>query len=286
MAGDVLRVLIVDDEEPYRLALRAAMIAQGWTVHEAGSAHDAIDLARREKLDAVVLDFVLPDADGLLVLDAFRRWGVDAPVVALSGSDSPAVAMGFVRAGVVEYLHKDRLSPLRIVHSVRHAVRVHHALAAKPGTSPAGADARPRRAPDDHLDEPPGLDRAPKGATVLVVDDTEDSRFMLRRILAGADWIVVEARTGAEALRLAVSARPDVILLDYLLPDSEGVAVLKEMRAKGVLAPVIALTGHGDEGVAKEFILAGAADFLSKDDLPEYRLLLTLRNAIMLAPAK
>jgi DNA-binding response OmpR family regulator len=96
---------------------------------------------------------------------------------------------------------------------------------------------------------------------------------------------VLEARTGAEAVRIALGARPDAILLDYLLPDSEGVGVLKEMRAKGVVAPVIALTGHGDETIAHEFILAGAADFLSKDDLPEYRLLLTLRNALMLASA-
>ncbi|MFO1533980.1 MAG: response regulator, partial [Thermoplasmatota archaeon] len=63
------------------------------------------------------------------------------------------------------------------------------------------------------------------------------------------------------------------IILDYLLPDTQGVALLRAMRDAGAKAPVVALTGHGSERVAQEFVMAGATDLLAKDDLTEARLL-------------
>ena len=97
--------------------------------------------------------------------------------------------------------------------------------------------------------------------------------------------VVEEASTGREAMekiRASALAQPDVIVLDYLLPDTEGVALLREIRGAGSKAPVVALTGHGSERVAQEFVMAGATDCLGKDDLTEARLLLTLRNALWL----
>lgn len=274
------RVLIIDDDPTLRILLRRALEGAKFQVDEAAGAQEALDLARKEKHDAIVLDFVLPDADGLALLEAFATWGVQAPVIALSGSDNPEVALRFVRSGVTEFLHKDRLTSVRIVHSVRHAIRVHKARAelTRGAFRVTGAA---RASPED---EQTSDLRAATG-TALVVDDTSDARLVTRRILEHAGWSVREAARGDEALRALAEGGIDVVLLDHILPDMSGTQVLREMRARDVATPVVALTGHGDERVAQEFIMAGASDFLGKDDLSEARLLLTLRNAMWLAAA-
>lgn len=278
-----MHILVVDDDPLQRAIVRRALDAQGWRVDEAGDAQTAIDLARKTRYDAIVLDFVLPDADGLSTMDALHHWGVDAPVVVLSGSESADVTMAMLRAGAVDFLRKDTLSPLRVVHSVKHAMRVHEARARFTkggGRRAAGTevDVRASMEPSTPIALEPTAPFA--GARVLVVDDTDVSRRVVRLILEPRGWVVDEAGTAAEAIESAKRAPPDVIVLDYLLPDASGLDLIPRFRAAGIHAPVVALTGHGSERVAEAFLHAGAVDFLGKDDLPANRLLVTLRNAL------
>lgn len=283
------RLLVIDDDPTARRLVRSAVEPEGWTVDDAGSAGVAVDLAATRAYDAIVLDFVLPDADGLQVLDAFARRGVAAPVVAMSASPSPAVATQLLRHGVVEYLNKERLTPLRILHSLQRALDVQGVRVRIQGPPSEEARARHAAAPPRAPNEPVELavmgpaPPATKGRRVLIVDDTDDARFLVRRLLARDGWTVDEARNGAEALAAAKRARPDVILLDYVLPDTDGVALTRALRDAGTAAAVLALTGHGSERVAEAFIRAGATDFLSKDDLLEGRLLVAVRNALWVA---
>src|SRR5688572_33362867 len=66
--------------------------------------------------------------------------------------------------------------------------------------------------------------------TVLLVEDTEDNRFMMRRLLEMAGYRVVEATNGEEAVRLAESEQPDLILMDLSLPVIDGLARSEERR--------------------------------------------------------
>lgn len=67
-------------------------------------------------------------------------------------------------------------------------------------------------------------------ATVLVCDDQPALRELVRAALAEGDYEIVEARTGAESLRLAKEFHPDVVVLDMVLPDRSGLDVLTELR--------------------------------------------------------
>jgi CheY-like chemotaxis protein len=104
---------------------------------------------------------------------------------------------------------------------------------------------------------------------VLVVDDEETSRYVLRQMLNGQTGLrVVEAETGADALRLARLAKPDAILLDLRLPDVHGSEVMKRLREDPATRkiPVIVCTSSVIGG-SDRALLAGAAAILSKATL-------------------
>ena len=121
--------------------------------------------------------------------------------------------------------------------------------------------------------------------TVLVVDDDDLDRMAARRALRAGDPSVrvAEAKSCAEALAVLESeAPPDAVLLDYQLPDGDGLSVLRQVRARSLTTPIIMLTGYGDELVAVELMKAGAADYLAKGSLTPDNLWRSLRGALRL----
>jgi DNA-binding NarL/FixJ family response regulator len=107
--------------------------------------------------------------------------------------------------------------------------------------------------------------------TVLIVDDHPVVRQGLRVLLEVHDGIEVagEAADGEAALALAAALDPDVILLDLKLPGLDGVAVLTELRARGVGSRVLVLTSTNDPAQVSRAVRAGASGFLYKDVDPD-----------------
>lgn len=102
-------------------------------------------------------------------------------------------------------------------------------------------------------------------AKILVVDDEIGIRELLREILCDEGYDVVLAENAATARAARQAARPDLVLLDIWMPDTDGVTVLKEWAAAGLLTmPVIMMSGHGTIDTAVEAIRFGALDFLEK----------------------
>ncbi|MFD2043556.1 response regulator [Ornithinibacillus salinisoli] len=100
--------------------------------------------------------------------------------------------------------------------------------------------------------------------TILIVDDNESIRFTLKEICTYASWEVIEASTGREAVELLQKMTPDLVLLDYHIPDWDGMKTTKEMRIHNSHIPIIILTIDERQEVANSFIEAGATDFALK----------------------
>lgn len=101
---------------------------------------------------------------------------------------------------------------------------------------------------------------------ILIVDDTASNRVLLKAKLASAFYTVLMADSGAEALAVAASAEPDLVILDVQMPDIDGFEVCRRLKGDPVLGhvPVIMVTSMGTEAEKLRGLRAGADDFLSK----------------------
>ncbi len=110
---------------------------------------------------------------------------------------------------------------------------------------------------------------------ILIVDDDIDLCNMLEFYFNNLGYEAHVARRGSEALLMARNARPDVILLDVVLPDSDGYTVAQTLRADRYTEhiPIIFLTAHGEREDRLTALELGAEDFISKPfDAQELRL--------------
>ncbi|MEO5579357.1 MAG: ATP-binding protein [Gemmatimonadaceae bacterium] len=123
---------------------------------------------------------------------------------------------------------------------------------------------------------------------VLVVDDDEVDRMAVRRALkaSGIETVVTEADSAEKALKCLEAAWYDCALLDYRMPGSDGLEVVRKARARSILVPFIMLTGFGDEQTAVELMKAGAADYIPKSMLTPERLAQSLRAVVRVHQAE
>ena len=105
---------------------------------------------------------------------------------------------------------------------------------------------------------------------VLVADDHSVVREGLRHVLAGVPELMVvgEAGTGPDAMALAATARPDVVLLDLTMPGAGGLEVLRHLRTTLPEIRVLILSVHDDPEYVLESVRAGAHGYLRKDSSP------------------
>lgn len=101
---------------------------------------------------------------------------------------------------------------------------------------------------------------------ILVIDDEEEMRTLLRRMLELHDFDVLEAQDGPSGIQRAITARPDIIVLDIMMPMQDGFAVARALRARDDLpwTPILMVTGLDSTSDKIRGLEAGADDFLTK----------------------
>ena len=113
---------------------------------------------------------------------------------------------------------------------------------------------------------------------ILVVEDQDDNRTILRDLLTNAGFEVLEAVTGEEGVRMAEAHRPDLILMDIQLPVLDGYEATRRIKAQPELTaiPIIAVTSYALSGDADKACAAGCDSYIAKPFSPR-QLLTTVR---------
>lgn len=107
--------------------------------------------------------------------------------------------------------------------------------------------------------------------TILVVDDFDDSRLLLRTWLERKGFHVIEAENGNQAVAQAESKRPDLIIMDLEMPELDGLAATRKIRTIKELdnVPVVAVSAYGAEQFRDEALAAGCNEYVSTPFEPE-----------------
>jgi CheY-like chemotaxis protein len=102
--------------------------------------------------------------------------------------------------------------------------------------------------------------------TVMVVEDFEDNRFMMRRLLEMSGYRVLEAINGEEAVELATRERPQLILMDLSLPQLDGLAATRRIRQHAEMrdVPIVAVSAHDTADFHADALAAGCNDYVTK----------------------
>ena len=102
--------------------------------------------------------------------------------------------------------------------------------------------------------------------TVMVVEEFEDNRFMMRRLLEMSGYRVLEAVNGEEAVELAHRERPQLILMDLSLPQLDGLAATRRIRQHPDMkdVPIVAVSAHDTADFHADALAAGCNDYVTK----------------------
>lgn len=223
-------MLVVEEDPEMAHVIATHFATLGYDVHRSPDGLDALQRIAVEPPDVVVMNLTAPRVGGVEMVRLLRRRHPDLGVVL---SDDTKRRDG------------------ESWHALDRAV--------------AGATAAPARAKTplpESTQRVPAMNPAPP--RVLVVDDVEEIRELLRDILEADGYVVDLAADAPTALATLARARPEVMLLDISLPGLSGLSALRQVRARDPHVGVIMVTGNGDEGIARQALALGAFDYVRK----------------------
>jgi two-component system cell cycle response regulator DivK len=101
---------------------------------------------------------------------------------------------------------------------------------------------------------------------ILIVEDNEDSRELVAKVLKNKGYMIVEAVDGEEAIEKVVAEKPDLVLLDISIPKLDGYEVAKRLKSMEDVKdiPIVAVTAHAMKGDREKVIAAGFEGYISK----------------------
>ncbi|HET6646596.1 MAG TPA: response regulator [Pyrinomonadaceae bacterium] len=107
--------------------------------------------------------------------------------------------------------------------------------------------------------------------TILVVDDFDDTRLLLKTWLEKKGFNIVEAENGNQAVSLALQVRPDLIIMDMQMPELDGLAATRKIRSIRELdgIPVLAVSAYGARQFRAEALAAGCSEYVSTPFEPD-----------------
>jgi CheY-like chemotaxis protein len=100
--------------------------------------------------------------------------------------------------------------------------------------------------------------------TVLVADDNDVAQRLCRRVLEKAGYTVLIAADGLQAVEIAMSRRPNMILMDVAMPGIDGIEAMRRIKAELPNQPIVIASAHSMASDRERFLAAGADDILSK----------------------
>jgi signal transduction histidine kinase/CheY-like chemotaxis protein len=257
--GDRIRgtVLVIDDDADSRNMVARYLAKEHLHVETATGGKEGLQRAKKLHPDAITLDVMMPEMDGWTVLAAIKSDPelADIPVIMITMVDEEDVGFAL---GASDYLLKpiERQHLLRIVRKYQQS---------------------------DEQTSQHGEAPATEAGYVLVVEDDEATRNLLRRSLEKEGWRVVEAHNGRVAMEHMAEHPPDLMVLDLMMPEMDGFQVITQVRsaAEWRSIPIIVVTAMELSTAERQFLDHSVSRVLRKASFDREQLLQEVQHLVL-----
>jgi signal transduction histidine kinase/CheY-like chemotaxis protein/CHASE3 domain sensor protein len=259
LANTVRRVLIVEDDEVQREAVRKLLATGDVETVGVGTAADCIKALQHETFDCMVLDLSLPDASGFSLLETLSNEGhAFPPVIVYTGHDLSPDDEQKLRRYSHSIIIKGAKSPERLLDEV--SLFLHQVV----------ADLPPEQ--QKMIQQARNRDAMLEGRRILIVEDDVRNVYSLTSVLEPRGAIIQIARNGQEALDAIKAAGEDptraidLVLMDVMMPVMDGLTATRAIRGDSRWAdlPIVMLTAKAMPDDQQRCLEAGANDYMAK----------------------
>lgn len=268
-----LKTLVVDDSGAVRKIVIAALGKLGITnVTEATSGDEALYQVSMKSFDLVLMDWHMPGTDGIEAIRQIRAKGNKMPIIMVTTESGKERVLEALVAGANNYISKpftDDVFATKVQSTLKRSKHgttrgAPAATAPQQGASASAAQTTSGTAQQGASPTPKTKARLStmKG---LVVDDSPTTRQVLvRYFYAFGIAHVDEAGNGREAVEKIAEGDYGMVLMDWNMPEMDGLETVKYLRRRGMSVPIIMVTSKSDKKFVLEAIVAGANNYICK----------------------
>ena len=242
-------ILLVEDSEAAIVQMKEMLSSQGYHISVAHNGNEAFEQIALKIPDAMILDLMMPEADGFEVLKRIREKEETShlPVIILTAKYVTREELAFLKHNHVQQLiQKGDINKKQLLDIVTRMIF---------------------RKPENTILEEEKQEPFQRNGTpvILVVEDNPDNMLTIKALLEGYGQ-VLEAIDGISGIELALLHQPSLILMDIALPGMNGIETLQEMRKSEFLrdVPIVAVSASAMKGDREHFISCGFNDYISK----------------------
>lgn len=235
------RILVVDDDPDFLKVIGIRLEANNYEVIAVSSGREALEKVKEVKPDAVFLDVLMPGMDGLQVLDRIRSFNKELPIfiiTAFSDEKRFEKAKDLKASGFI-------VKTADLKREIDNIINILNIAPRYKGGKMSGGNAGSKK-------------------KILVIDDEGDLLKVERTRLEVSGYEVLTLSNGERAMQVVKSEKPDLVLLDIVMPGKNGCDICRELKAdeatRGI--PVIIFTAHYPE---EEYIKIGSGEVGADD---------------------
>lgn len=253
------KILIIEDDQVLSDVLHRKLIKENYEVYTAKDGEEGIKKVEEVKPDLILLDIIMPKKDGFEVMETLKSNNSKIPVVIISNSGQSVEISKALALGARDYLVKAEFDPEEVVLKVQKVLNVSGKLAGN-SVQPQFVEEYNSAGPSEIVSPEPGA------KTILIVEDDQFLRNLCVRKLQKEKFNVLYAVDGEEGLKKIQEQKPDLVLLDILLPGLNGFDIVGAVKNNPEIAhiPIILLSNLGDKSDVDKGLGLGAEDYLIK----------------------
>lgn len=244
-------ILVIESEQLISDLLRAMLSSRGHEVLLAKSGVEGLRLFREKKPRFTLLDFQMPDMDGIHVLAEIRKTDLFAAVIMLDGGVPGALRVEAWKLGALDFTKKNL--PLTALSNALGRAMLRSPRAADTLQGPQWARARA------------GMSLGtPREELIMIVDDEPPICAVISEYFSKRGYRVLTANNGLKALSMIKQEAPKLIIIDINMPIMDGLSLVRELRANKYAGGILGLTGLLEADKLQELLDLGAFDVMQK----------------------